>query len=57
MQLGKVFYLVLYYIRFFNYKYIKIGFVDAHTHPVWSGDRVHEFSMKLAGFLYILSKR
>lgn len=22
------------------------GLVDAHTHPVWAGDRVHEFSMK-----------
>ena len=21
------------------------GLVDAHTHPVWVGDRVHEFSM------------
>ena len=23
------------------------GFVDAHTHPVWAGDRVHEFAMKV----------
>ncbi len=23
------------------------GLVDAHTHPVWVGDRVHEFSMKV----------
>lgn len=23
------------------------GFVDAHTHPVWAGDRVHEFRMKV----------
>eukprot|EP00002_Diphylleia_rotans_P014990 TRINITY_DN2905_c0_g5_i1.p1 TRINITY_DN2905_c0_g5~~TRINITY_DN2905_c0_g5_i1.p1 ORF type:complete len:424 (-),score=111.73 TRINITY_DN2905_c0_g5_i1:253-1524(-) len=29
------------------------GFVDAHTHPVWSGDRVHEFAMKLAGATYM----
>uniref|UniRef100_A0A672GB38 Probable imidazolonepropionase n=2 Tax=Salarias fasciatus TaxID=181472 RepID=A0A672GB38_SALFA len=29
------------------------GLVDAHTHPVWSGDRVHEFSMKLAGASYM----
>ncbi|XP_053575772.1 probable imidazolonepropionase [Bombina bombina] len=29
------------------------GFVDAHTHPVWAGDRVHEFSMKLAGATYM----
>ncbi|KAL5517385.1 hypothetical protein EMCRGX_G002926 [Ephydatia muelleri] len=29
------------------------GFVDAHTHPVWTGDRVHEFAMKLAGATYM----
>jgi imidazolonepropionase len=29
------------------------GFVDAHTHPVWSGDRCHEFVMKLAGATYL----
>lgn len=29
------------------------GFVDGHTHPVWSGDRVHEFAMKLAGASYM----
>eukprot|EP00743_Colponemidia_sp_Colp-15_P002051 GILK01002225.1.p1 GENE.GILK01002225.1~~GILK01002225.1.p1 ORF type:complete len:448 (+),score=74.52 GILK01002225.1:72-1346(+) len=29
------------------------GLVDAHTHPVWSGDRVHEFAMKLAGATYM----
>ncbi|PAA79654.1 hypothetical protein BOX15_Mlig034260g1 [Macrostomum lignano] len=29
------------------------GFVDAHTHPVWAGDRVHEFAMKLAGATYM----
>ena len=23
------------------------GLVDAHTHPVWAGDRVHEFAMKV----------
>jgi len=23
------------------------GFVDAHTHAVWAGDRVHEFAMKV----------
>jgi len=28
------------------------GFIDAHTHPVWAGDRVHEFRMKLAGASY-----
>ncbi|XP_062611557.1 probable imidazolonepropionase [Saccostrea cucullata] len=29
------------------------GLVDAHTHPVWVGDRVHEFAMKLAGASYM----
>ena len=29
------------------------GLVDAHTHPVWAGDRVHEFAMKLAGASYL----
>ena len=23
------------------------GLVDAHTHPVWEGDRVNEFAMKV----------
>lgn len=23
------------------------GLVDAHTHPVWAGDRVNEFAMKV----------
>ena len=23
------------------------GFIDSHTHPVWEGDRVHEFQMKV----------
>ncbi|XP_060633273.2 probable imidazolonepropionase [Anolis sagrei] len=34
-------------------KCILPGLVDAHTHPVWAGDRVHEFSMKLAGASYM----
>jgi imidazolonepropionase len=29
------------------------GLVDGHTHPVWAGDRVHEFKMKLAGATYM----
>ena len=29
------------------------GLVDGHTHPIWSGDRVHEFAMKLAGMNYM----
>ncbi|XP_071960627.1 probable imidazolonepropionase [Antedon mediterranea] len=29
------------------------GLVDGHTHPVWAGDRVHEFSLKLAGASYM----
>lgn len=34
-------------------KAIVPGLCDAHTHAVWSGDRVHEFSMKLAGATYM----
>ncbi|XP_074645746.1 putative imidazolonepropionase isoform X2 [Tubulanus polymorphus] len=29
------------------------GLIDAHTHPVWAGDRVDEFSLKLAGASYM----
>ncbi|XP_070559217.1 probable imidazolonepropionase [Ptychodera flava] len=29
------------------------GFIDGHTHPVWDGDRVREFAMKLAGASYM----
>ncbi|XP_033120039.1 probable imidazolonepropionase [Anneissia japonica] len=29
------------------------GLIDGHTHPVWAGDRVHEFSLKLAGASYM----
>ena len=29
------------------------GFVDAHTHPVFDGDRSNEFGMKLAGVSYM----
>jgi imidazolonepropionase len=29
------------------------GFVDGHTHPVWAGDRCHEFKLKLAGATYM----
>lgn len=29
------------------------GLIDGHTHPVWSGNRVHEFKMKLAGASYM----
>ena len=24
------------------------GLIDGHTHPVWAGDRVHEFAMKVS---------
>ncbi len=27
------------------------GLMDAHTHPVWVGDRVHEFAMKVKELL------
>uniref|UniRef100_A0A915LAE0 Amidohydrolase 3 domain-containing protein n=1 Tax=Romanomermis culicivorax TaxID=13658 RepID=A0A915LAE0_ROMCU len=29
------------------------GLVDAHTHPIWEGDRVHEFAAKLGGATYM----
>ncbi|UJR20713.1 hypothetical protein I4U23_023835 [Adineta vaga] len=29
------------------------GFVDSHTHPIWAGDRVHEYAKKLAGATYM----
>lgn len=29
------------------------GLIDGHTHPVWAGDRVHEFAMKLSGASYM----
>lgn len=29
------------------------GLIDSHTHPVWAGDRVQEFVMKLAGATYM----
>ncbi|KAI9220619.1 imidazolonepropionase [Blastocladiella britannica] len=29
------------------------GLVDGHTHPVFAGDRVHEFALKLAGATYL----
>eukprot|EP01083_Nonionella_stella_P071048 190564_1 len=34
-------------------KVILPGLCDAHTHPVWSGDRVEEFAMKLDGATYM----
>jgi len=34
-------------------KVVLPGLVDGHTHPVWAGDRVHEFAMKLAGATYM----
>lgn len=29
------------------------GLVDGHSHPVFAGDRVNEFAMKLAGATYM----
>ena len=26
------------------------GLIDGHTHPVWAGDRVHEFAMKVSRY-------
>lgn len=30
-----------------------LGLVDAHTHPVWAGDRVHEFALKVGTVRFI----
>lgn len=29
------------------------GFIDSHTHPVWSGDRLFEFELKMSGACYL----
>ena len=29
------------------------GFIDAHTHALWAGDRLDEFDMKLRGATYL----
>ena len=29
------------------------GLLDAHTHPVWSGDRIFEFDLKMKGASYL----
>jgi imidazolonepropionase len=29
------------------------GLLDSHTHPIWSGDRINEFKMKLEGATYM----
>src|SRR5215510_11036913 len=29
------------------------GFVDPHTHVIWSGDRANEFEMKMSGAAYL----
>ena len=36
-----------------EFKVVIPGLVDSHTHPVWDGDRVHEFAMKLEGASYM----
>ena len=30
------------------------GLIDGHTHPVWAGDRVHEFAMKVSFNIFYL---
>jgi imidazolonepropionase len=36
-----------------NGRVVMPGFVDAHTHLVWAGDRADEFEMRLAGASYM----
>ncbi len=33
-------------------RWITPGLIDCHTHLVWSGDRAHEFELRLAGATY-----
>ena len=35
---------VILFVCFLN---LLSGLIDGHTHPVWVGDRVHEFAMKV----------
>jgi len=30
------------------------GLIDSHTHPIWAGDRINEFKMKLEGATYMM---
>jgi imidazolonepropionase len=30
------------------------GLIDGHTHPVWAGDRVHEFAMKVHSIIHLI---
>lgn len=30
------------------------GLIDSHTHPVWAGERINEFKMKLEGATYMM---
>lgn len=34
-------------------KVVMPGFVDAHTHPIWAGDRAAEFEQRLQGKTYL----
>jgi imidazolonepropionase len=34
-------------------KVVMPGFVDAHTHLIWAGDRAHEYEMRVAGATYM----
>lgn len=34
-------------------KVVMPGFVDAHTHLMWAGDRAHELEMRIAGATYM----
>lgn len=31
------------------------GFLDAHTHPIWAGDRVHEYAKKVLSLMFYFS--
>ncbi len=41
---GQIIMLIIHNLFSSNYT---SGLIDGHTHPVWVGDRVHEFAMKV----------
>ncbi len=28
--------------------FLNLGLIDSHTHPIWQGDRINEFKMKVS---------
>jgi hypothetical protein len=36
----KIFIKIIYFLH-------NLGLIDSHTHPIWQGDRINEFKMKV----------